>query len=147
MPEFSFSWSTSHWGIYALIISVVVVSVRPGIYLKSGKKSHAGAAQAAPKNTQTEAPLIALILPIVPVVLKIWLVIVAAGAVGVAQRALDEAIKYARERVTMGHPIWQHQAIGHKIADRKINFMPHPAHDRNGAGDHRPRERFIIKCP
>ncbi len=42
---------------------------------------------------------------------------VAAGAVGVAQRALDEAIKYAKERVSMGQPIWQHQAIGHMIAD------------------------------
>lgn len=42
---------------------------------------------------------------------------VAAGAVGVAQRALDEAIKYAKERVTMGQHIWQHQAIGHMIAD------------------------------
>jgi len=42
---------------------------------------------------------------------------VAAGAVGVAQRAVDEAIKYARERMTMGQPIWQHQAIGHMIAD------------------------------
>ena len=42
---------------------------------------------------------------------------VAAGAVGVAQRALDEAIKYAKERTTMGMPIWQHQAIGHMIAD------------------------------
>ena len=51
MPEFSFSWYTSHWGIYALIISVVVVSVLTGIYLKIGKKSHAWAAQAAPKNT------------------------------------------------------------------------------------------------
>ena len=73
MPEFSFSWYTSHWGIYALIISVVVVSVLTGIYLKLGKKSHAWAAQATPKNVQTDAPLIALILPIVPVVLKIWL--------------------------------------------------------------------------
>ena len=73
MPEFTFSWYTSHWGIYALIISVVVVSVLTGIYLKIGKKSHAWAAQAAPKNTPTDAPLIALILPIVPVVLKIWL--------------------------------------------------------------------------
>ena len=41
----------------------------------------------------------------------------AAGAVGVAQRALDEAVKYAKERTTMGKPIWQHQAIGHMIAD------------------------------
>jgi acyl-CoA dehydrogenase len=42
---------------------------------------------------------------------------VAAGAVGVAQRALDESIQYAKERVAMGKPIWQHQAIGHMIAD------------------------------
>ncbi len=42
---------------------------------------------------------------------------VAAGAVGVAQRALDESIQYAKERVAMGKPIWQHQAIGHMVAD------------------------------
>ena len=47
---------------------------------------------------------------------------VAAGAVGVAQRALDEAIKYARERMTMGQPIWQHQAIGHMIADMAMQI-------------------------
>ena len=41
----------------------------------------------------------------------------AAGAVGVAQRALDESIGYAKERVTFGKPLWQHQAIGHLIAD------------------------------
>jgi acyl-CoA dehydrogenase len=46
---------------------------------------------------------------------------VAAGAVGVAQRALDEAIKYARERFAMGVPIWQHQAVGHMIADMAMN--------------------------
>ncbi|MFN8450656.1 MAG: acyl-CoA dehydrogenase family protein [Anaerolineae bacterium] len=47
---------------------------------------------------------------------------VAAGAVGVARRALDECIKYAKERETFGQPIWQHQAIGHKIADMAINI-------------------------
>ncbi len=41
----------------------------------------------------------------------------AAGAVGVARRALEESIKYAKERYAMGKPIWQHQAIGHMIAD------------------------------
>ncbi len=46
---------------------------------------------------------------------------VAAGAVGVARRALEESIKYAKERETFGQPIWQHQAIGHKIADMAIN--------------------------
>jgi len=38
-------------------------------------------------------------------------------AVGVARRALEEAVKYARERKTFGVPIGQHQAIGFKIAD------------------------------
>ncbi|MFQ3568289.1 MAG: acyl-CoA dehydrogenase family protein [Aggregatilineales bacterium] len=47
---------------------------------------------------------------------------VAAGAVGVARRALEESIKYAKERETFGQPIWQHQAIGHKIADMAINI-------------------------
>ena len=41
----------------------------------------------------------------------------AAGAVGVAQRALDESIQYAKERVTFGKQLWQHQVIGHMIAD------------------------------
>ena len=40
-----------------------------------------------------------------------------AGAVGVARRALDEAVNYAKERLSMGKPIWQHQAVGHLIAE------------------------------
>ncbi len=44
----------------------------------------------------------------------------AAGAVGVAQRALDECVKYAKERTTWGKPLWQHQVIGHMIADMAI---------------------------
>ncbi|MFN8528737.1 MAG: acyl-CoA dehydrogenase family protein [Anaerolineae bacterium] len=46
---------------------------------------------------------------------------VAAGAVGVARRALEECVKYAKTRETFGQPLWQHQAIGHKIADMAIN--------------------------
>ncbi|MFQ5615227.1 MAG: acyl-CoA dehydrogenase family protein, partial [Anaerolineales bacterium] len=42
---------------------------------------------------------------------------VSAGAVGVARRALEESVKYAKERHSMGKPIWQHQAIGHLVAD------------------------------
>ena len=40
-----------------------------------------------------------------------------AGAVGVARRALEEAINYAKTRESWGKPIWQHQAIGHMVAD------------------------------
>lgn len=44
----------------------------------------------------------------------------AAGAIGVAQRALDESIRYAKERTTWGKPLWQHQVMGHLIADMAI---------------------------
>ncbi|MCP5097445.1 MAG: acyl-CoA dehydrogenase [Chloroflexi bacterium] len=40
-----------------------------------------------------------------------------AGAVGIGQRALDEAVKYAKERVVRGRPIWKYQVIGHMISD------------------------------
>jgi acyl-CoA dehydrogenase len=42
---------------------------------------------------------------------------VAAAAVGVAQRCLDESLGYAKTRETMGKPIIAHQLIGQKIAD------------------------------
>jgi acyl-CoA dehydrogenase len=45
----------------------------------------------------------------------------AIGAVGVARRALEESVQFAKERKTMGKPIWQHQAVGHMIADMAMN--------------------------
>lgn len=42
---------------------------------------------------------------------------VAAGAVGVARRAMDESIKYASQRKSFGVPIASHQAISFMIAD------------------------------
>merc|ERR550534_1190445 len=45
---------------------------------------------------------------------------VAAGAVGLAQRALDEATKYALERKTMGKKIAEHQAVAFILADMAI---------------------------
>ncbi len=47
---------------------------------------------------------------------------VAAAAVGLQRRCLDESVKYASERIAFGVPIYQHQAIGHKIADMAINY-------------------------
>ncbi len=41
---------------------------------------------------------------------------VAALAVGVTARCLDESLAYAKTRQTMGRPIIEHQAVGHKIA-------------------------------
>ncbi|ORY00852.1 acyl-CoA dehydrogenase NM domain-like protein [Basidiobolus meristosporus CBS 931.73] len=43
--------------------------------------------------------------------------LVAAGAVGLARRALDEALRYSTERKTMGRPIIQHQAVAFMLAD------------------------------
>ncbi|KAF3819719.1 hypothetical protein GH733_015228, partial [Mirounga leonina] len=42
---------------------------------------------------------------------------VAAGAVGLAQRALDEATKYALERKTFGKPLVEHQGIAFLLAE------------------------------
>jgi acyl-CoA dehydrogenase len=46
----------------------------------------------------------------------------AAGAIGVGRRAMEEAITYAKTRTAMGKPIWQHQAIGHLIADMAMEL-------------------------
>ena len=45
---------------------------------------------------------------------------VAAGAVGLAQRCLDEALKYSLERRTFGVPIVSHQAVSFMLADMAI---------------------------
>lgn len=72
MPDFTLGWYAAKWGYAALVISVVVTTVLAAIYLKKAKTSHAWAAQSRGAE-QKDAPLYTLILPIVPVVLKIWL--------------------------------------------------------------------------
>ena len=47
---------------------------------------------------------------------------VGASAVGLLRRAMDESIQYAKERETFGVPIYQHQAIGHKIANMAMDY-------------------------
>lgn len=47
---------------------------------------------------------------------------VASGAVGLARRAMDEAIGYSMERKTMGAPIAKHQAVSFMIADMAIGI-------------------------
>ncbi len=42
---------------------------------------------------------------------------VSSGAVGLARRAMDEAVKYATERSTFGQPIAKYQAVSFMIAD------------------------------
>jgi len=49
--------------------------------------------------------------------LEVGRVNVAARGVGIAQRALDLALRYSQERRAFGRPIAQHQAIQFKLAD------------------------------
>jgi len=46
----------------------------------------------------------------------------AAGAVGIARRALFEAVKYAKERYQFGQPIGANQAIQFKLADMAMKL-------------------------
>jgi alkylation response protein AidB-like acyl-CoA dehydrogenase len=49
--------------------------------------------------------------------LEIGRIQVAARALGVAQAAYDDALRYAQERQAFGRPIWQHQSIGNYLAN------------------------------
>jgi alkylation response protein AidB-like acyl-CoA dehydrogenase len=49
--------------------------------------------------------------------LEVGRINVSARAIGVAQAAFEDAIRYAQQRVTFGQPIAQHQAIQLKLAD------------------------------
>lgn len=48
--------------------------------------------------------------------------LIAAAAVGLTRRALEESTKYALERQTMGRPIIQHQAVAFMLADMAIGL-------------------------
>ncbi|MDQ1619570.1 MAG: hypothetical protein QOE19_2139 [Actinomycetota bacterium] len=49
--------------------------------------------------------------------LEVGRIQVAARAMGVAQAALDDALRYAQQRHAFGKPIWQHQSVGNYLAD------------------------------
>jgi alkylation response protein AidB-like acyl-CoA dehydrogenase len=49
--------------------------------------------------------------------LEVGRIQVAARAVGVAQAALDDALRYSQERESFGQQIWRHQAVGQRLAD------------------------------
>lgn len=42
---------------------------------------------------------------------------VAARALGVAQAAFDDSLRYAQERESFGKPLWKHQSVGNYLAD------------------------------
>jgi alkylation response protein AidB-like acyl-CoA dehydrogenase len=45
---------------------------------------------------------------------------VAARSVGLAQACLDEAVKYAKERIAFGHPISEFQIVQSKVTDMEV---------------------------
>lgn len=47
---------------------------------------------------------------------------VAAQAIGIAQGALDRALRYAKEREVSGTPIFEFQAVSHKLAEMAIKI-------------------------
>lgn len=71
LPEFTLGWYAAHWGYAAALIMLVVTTVLAALYLRTAKASHAWAAQTRGAAEQRNAPAYTLILPIVPVVLKI----------------------------------------------------------------------------
>ncbi len=48
---------------------------------------------------------------------------VALLAVGIAQRAIDESVNYAKQRVTFGKPIIKHEVIAFKLADMDMKIV------------------------
>jgi alkylation response protein AidB-like acyl-CoA dehydrogenase len=49
--------------------------------------------------------------------LEIGRIQVASRALGVAQAALDDSLRYAQQRESFGKPIWEHQSVGNLLAD------------------------------
>lgn len=74
MPEFSLGWFASRFGYYAFAITLVVTILLTAIFLKAKGRRHAWAAQSrTASQVQKDAPFYTLILPVVPVILKLWL--------------------------------------------------------------------------
>lgn len=72
----------------------------------------------------------------------------AAGAVGVARRAFEEARKYALERKTFGKPLAQHQVITHKLAEMamKIEASRLLVHKSAVLYDQQKPNTFVASC-
>ena len=73
MPDFTLGWYAAKWGYVALIILLLTTTILSGVYLAKSKTSDAWAATTNKGVQQKNAPFYTLILPVVPVVLKIWL--------------------------------------------------------------------------
>jgi alkylation response protein AidB-like acyl-CoA dehydrogenase len=72
-------------------------------------------------------------LPQILSVMETGRINIAARAVGVARAAFDAALAYAQQRVTMGKPIAEHQAIQLKLADMATKIEAARLLTRNAA--------------
>lgn len=72
-------------------------------------------------------------LPQILGVLELGRINIASRAVGVARAAFDAALSYAQQRVTMGKPIAEHQAIQLKLADMATRLEAARLLTRNAA--------------
>jgi alkylation response protein AidB-like acyl-CoA dehydrogenase len=72
-------------------------------------------------------------LPQILGVLEVGRINIASRAVGVARAAFDAALSYSQQRVTMGKPIAQHQAIQMKLADMATKLEAARLLTRNAA--------------
>lgn len=76
---------------------------------------------------------------------------VAAGAVGVARRAMEHAVQYAQERRAFGAPIAQHQAVSFMLADMAkdvaaARLLVWQAALKIDAGERNTMEAAMAKC-
>jgi len=72
-PEFTLQFWAMQWGLWAMIINVVVTTALTAFFLHRNKTRSAWAAQTGRAPEQKNAPWYTLFLPIIPVVLNIWL--------------------------------------------------------------------------
>src|SRR5438552_6440368 len=77
--------------------------------------------------------------------LEVGRINIAARAVGVAQAAFEDAIRYAQERRTFGKPICEHQAIQLKLADMATKIEAARLLTRPAAGMKDRGERVVQK--
>ena len=82
--------------------------------------------------------------------LEVGRIQVAARAVGVAQAALDDAMRYAQHRESFGKPIWKHQSVGNLLADmatktRAARLMTAAAAERFDSGKRADLEAGMAK--
>lgn len=75
---------------------------------------------------------------------------VAANSVGLAQRALDEAVKYSQERIQFGKPIYKHQGVSFMLAEMETKIhaarlMTYDAAKKKVEGDSHAHEAAMCK--